>query len=656
MRKISIMLVIVMLMCIMPTYAEGTEYTQAPMLDEAVANGTLPPVEERLPLEPEIYDDYEHAYLTPEQGNYGGTMRFVTSAVNWDADVFLMMTEFMVTLDLSTNEVRDNVVKYEVSEDNTVFTFTLREGMKWSDGEPVTMEDVEFFWNNILLNEELTPVVGANYRSGGSATANVMKFEVIDDWTYRVTSEVPYGGYLLTLSYKGWPGYDDYIRPAHYLKPFHPDFAEEYHGSLEAFYEYIRPFAEAIGYDDPTAEGVWTYVFNQIDMTHWELTDPNDALTTKMFPGLIDNNFPVLYPWVMEDSDGGLTTWVRNPYFYKVDQWGQQLPYIDRVTSKFVESMELVQLEIVSGDIDIARESATTDNIPLYKEAESKGVTTHVVDATGYPIALFFNFNYDGDESFVEAMQYVDFRKAMGYAIDSAEILDSVYNGFGGISRQSYVAEYNPELAIDMLDEMGFVDADGDGWRETPTGKTIQWFIYVTPAASDMIPTAELLMEYFHEIGLNIGVQTLEQSYYSTAAGADELPMRIHWMCETGTWQFLDLGQNALGNAWHTWYTNGGLAAEEGAEIAGVEPLEEVKELYRLGEAMMSENPTVVGNEIVPAYRELVDENAFYLLAVNRNKMCAVINSDYGNIPETASDNCSYNLFFEFFFDKSAAE
>ena len=102
-----------------------------------------------------------------------------------------------------------------------------------------------------------------------------------------------------------------------------------------------------LGYDDPEAAGVWTYVFNQVHVVNWELTDPNDCLTSKYFEGLIDQNFPVLYAWIMESDDSNVQTYVRNPYYWKVDEDGNQLPYIDRVTSTYVEDEETFCLRCV---------------------------------------------------------------------------------------------------------------------------------------------------------------------------------------------------------------------------------------------------------------------------------------------------------------------
>ena len=226
-RLLALLLASVLALSLLPAaLAEEASYSEAPMLTELVEQGVLPPVEERLPLHPEIYNDAPASYVTPEEGNYGGTMKLMSSQVSWCADLFIMMYESMVTMDWDTSEVYGNVVVPSANEDGTEFTFQLLEGMRWSDGEPVTMEDVLFTWNDFVNNEELTPAVSSWLHSGGDSSADLMQLQQVDDWTYTMTSSKPYGGFLVNLGANCWPVYSALIKPAHYLKPFHKAYAE----------------------------------------------------------------------------------------------------------------------------------------------------------------------------------------------------------------------------------------------------------------------------------------------------------------------------------------------------------------------------------------------------------------------------------------------
>ena len=218
-KSLSVLLALMLLaLCCAPSLAEG-DYHQAPMLDAKVESGELPPVEERLPNNPKLVNESSPEALDYEIGAYGGDLRTVTSSVNWDGDVFIGLTENILNMvDSNSEEITPNLVEdYTVNEDNTVFTFKLRKGLKWSDGEEVTMEDYRFAVENFIFNEELTTIIPANFRAGGSAQGDPMVFEAVDDETFTITFSSAFGGFPVYMSIKGWAGYCDILKPAHYL-------------------------------------------------------------------------------------------------------------------------------------------------------------------------------------------------------------------------------------------------------------------------------------------------------------------------------------------------------------------------------------------------------------------------------------------------------
>jgi peptide/nickel transport system substrate-binding protein len=660
MKKVSWLLALAMLVSVFAftASAEGT-YSQSPLFDEAVANGTLPAVEDRLPENPKISDEISPEYLDYQIGSYGGTLRLVTKVVNWDADGFVGQEEALLTCESVTSDtITPNIVEsYTANEDNSVFTFTLRKGLKWSDGVEVTMEDFEFAINNYVFNEELTPVVASYMRDGGVADGQPFTFTVVDDSTFTIAFNGSYGGFPVHLSIAGWKGYTDLLKPAHYLKQFHKDYAEECHGSLDAYYEFIKPYAAALGYDDPTADLVWTYVFNQVDMTNWELTDPNDALTSVYFAGLIDQNIPVLYPWYMQSSENGVTTWVRNPYYFKVDADGQQLPYIDYITSTLVEDMEMVQLKYMTGEADFGRESATIDNISLYRENEEKaGITAYVTSMHNNPTDVSININYglntdgtvkdDADsQAWQEVVNDVRFRQALMYAIDAEEILDSVYSGFGEVN-STYSSTGDTDAANALLDEMGMLDIDNDGYRETPSGKKLQWQIWNYAEANDIVPVCELCVEFWSEIGLHATTYTTESTLLSTSQEANEIPMRIAWVHSTQLWHYRDWFTGSWAPLYQDWVDKGGLSGDLAGSTDYLEPPQDYKDFRLMIDSLFTVDPVTAVNEVLPQLNTWMGEHLYIIEPLINVQQCVIINSDIGNVP-TGGVGISWNFSFE---------
>lgn len=637
--------------------AEGTGYAQAPMLDALVESGTLPPVEERLPENPKLINESSPEALDYEIGAYGGTIRFVTNTVNWDPDLFIATTENILNMvDSNSDQITPNLVEsYSVNEDYTEFTFTLRKGLKWSDGTPVTMEDFRFTIENKIFNEELTPTVPAMFRDGGATTGAPMTYEFVDDATFKIQFGESYGGFLVYMSIKGWAGYTEILKPSHILKQFHKDFAEECHGSLDAYYEFISPFAAVLGYDDPKADLVWTYVFNQVDMTNWENTDPNDALTSVYFAGLFDQDFPVLYPYRMESAGSNVTTFARNPYYHKVDAAGQQLPYVDYLTSTQVESQDLIQMSIISGDADWVRMTATIDNLALYREnEETGGYTTYIrmqhVTPTDVSININYGLNTDGtvkDDNESQAWQEVAtdirFRQALAYAIDSEEIIDAVYYGFADVNTSYFNATYDPDFARQLLDEMGMKDLDGDGYRETPSGKTLSWMIWNYDEASDIIPVSELYVQFWDEIGLKCSVNTTDNSLLNAKQSANEIPMRVLWVHEGELWHYGDWIINSWAPLYSLWYSNGGLREE----VDQLAPTEDVLAFYQVYDTEFTVSPEEAVNVVVPELRKMMAENMWVLYPITNVSQCLIANADLGNIPNETVNACAIGFVVE---------
>ncbi len=205
------------------TLDEGKKFSESPMLTQKVQEGELPAIEERLPKEPKLVneipdEDFENGKM--EIGQFGGTMRLVSPTPEWDGNVFVMCNEALLnTPGIIGEEITPNVLReYEVSSDQKEFTFYMREGLKWSDGKPVTTEDIRFTYENVLKNEELTPAFPNWLRSGGKADGEPMDVQILDPYTFKISFKESYGGFLLEIAIRGWKGYTELLKPKHYLE------------------------------------------------------------------------------------------------------------------------------------------------------------------------------------------------------------------------------------------------------------------------------------------------------------------------------------------------------------------------------------------------------------------------------------------------------
>ena len=669
MRKLSVLLALVLTLglCAFPAQASEAAYAQSPILNEAVASGALPPVAERLPDVPKLVKEAADEYLTYEVGNYGGTLRLITPSVAWSSDCFIGLNEALLSMSSSaSDEILPNILEsYEANEDNTVFTFKLRGGLKWSDGTEVTMEDFAFAINDFVFNEALNPVVAAYMRDGGSSAGDPFTFAVIDDETFSLSFKASYGGFLVHLSVNGWKGYTELLKPAEYLKPFHVDYAEEIHGSLEAYYDFIAPYAAALGYDDPTAEGVWTYVFNAIDMTNWEIPDPADFLATKTFPGLLEKNMPVLYGWVMESDENGVITYARNPYYFKVDAAGQQLPYIDYVTTTLVENAEMVQLKTITGECDFLREAASIDNLSLYREnAETARIAAYITSNHGNPMPIYVNATYglnpdgsvkddDASKAWQEVVTDRRFLDAITIAIDADEISEAVYKGFT-VRSEYFACDHDIDGANALLDEMGMKDLNGDGYRETPSGLPFQWQFWNSGSESNTywVPMAELLVEFWREIGLNASVYTTAGSLLATSVEANEVPMVFAYSDAATTWWINDWGIGYWAPLWSSWVKAGGLSGAALDPGQYLEPPQEVKDFLLMTESLLTVDAGTAVNEVYPSVRKAMADMKYLITPFYSMDVCVVINSDIGNVP-SGGIAIGWGFLFEQFYYKS---
>jgi peptide/nickel transport system substrate-binding protein len=518
------------------------KYQEAPMWADMVKAGTLPPVDQRLPTEPFVVGpgvlQSEKNVPDWKPGKYGGTLHSAHAVANWNPDVFVMMNEPVLKApDLTVQGVKGNVVQdFKVSSDNKEFTFMMRKGLKWSDGEPVTTEDVRFTWEDMYGNEKLYATgLPSRFHVGYSADGTAGKLTIVDDFTFKVTFDSPYGGFVRNLTIEGWNGYTELINPAHYLK--------KYHVKYTTLDQMKNDLTEA------KLTNEWWNLFNLKRCQNWDMTNPKCV------------DYPALNPWIGTKAEQGLLKFKRNPYFYMVDTEGKQLPYIDEIISVQAADVEMVNVKVVSGDVDYLRESTALIKVPMYKEAEDKAkINTILLDMHVDSSGLYVNQVYS-DTNWQKAAQDVRFRQALSHAINRKELIDTLHYGYASMPAVSVGEQnmtYDVAASNKLLDDVG-LKKGADGFRTYADGKPVVMLIEHAAWAPDIGPAAELTAQYLNAVGIKTTVKKLENNAFDQKSAANEIQASIGWSHDQG-WDngYTSVDGWGTNNPWGTWISSKG--------------------------------------------------------------------------------------------------
>jgi peptide/nickel transport system substrate-binding protein len=501
-------------------------FKEAPALQERVARGELPPVAERLPENPLVIEP-------PEQcGPYGGTWtRFATSVGDIGVFQARLAYEGLLRWDAMGTKVLPNLAtRWRISEDGRSFTFWLRKGVHWSDGEPFTADDIAFWYEDIVGYEPMTPVPPRELKPGD----HLVEFEKLDDFTIRFTFEEPNGLFLKQMA-SGF-SYVMVTYAGHYFRQFHPRHVAE---------EGLVVQAKADGLN--TWRDLWNKqakYYTNPDMPHlwaWGVSVP-----------------PPAQPVVFE----------RNPYYWKVDPEGNQLPYIDQMTFEIYDP-ELINLKAIEGAIGMQMRHLGLHNYALFKSRQASGGyrVLEWVSGGGGTLNLGINLNHR-DPVLRGVIEDRRFRIALSLAINRNEMNEVGYFGLGKPMQngppstslyyvreyESAYTEYDPDAANRMLDEMGLDQRDKRGVRLRPDDKPIQLFIDTASMVGNM-QLLELVAEYWTAVGVKTDVKILARPlFYQRKAGN---------MHDVGVWWSADEQEPIIDPRWFLPFTIESIQAVE---------------------------------------------------------------------------------------------
>lgn len=595
------------LTAILAPAAFAQDYSQAPDLEAQVGAGTLPPLAERLPEVPLVLEPLE------EVGKYGGTWRSALKGTGDNGWIRRTLAyQPLLAFDYEWSKVIPNIAEsVEANEEATEFTFHLRKGHKWSDGEPFTAADLAFVFNDMMKNPDYS-----GERSQGFDWAN-MTGEALDETTFRITLERPDGLLLQQIASVNGPFLVQ--APKHYCSQFVPSYNPD-----------ADKAAKARGFDS------WSQALERICFTYFT-----------------DEKRPTLNAWRQVTPYDGISQLIefeRNPYFFKVDPEGQQLPYLDRVTMVQTESAEDILLKVINGEIDFSnRHFATVTNKPVIYDGQQAGdyrlVST--IDARMNTGLLQLNLTHE-DPARRELYQNRDFRAALSMGIDRQEIIDVIYAGQGEpfqaaprpeseFYNEEFAKQYtdfDPDKANEMLDAIGLDKRGSDGTRLDTHGNPIRIQLYTPSDQVELNDIAQLVVGYWADLGIDLDQRNVERSFVYETFQSNKHDLHMWWGDGGLGDAFLDPryyfplnNESAYGYKWAQWYINPeGAGAEEPPEA----PRKQM-ELYNALKA--SADPA----EQADLFRQILDiaQEQFWVIGtVLPAEGYAVAKNNLGNVPE----------------------
>ncbi len=529
------------------------KFNEAPMLAEQVKAGKLPPVEQRIPAEPMVWQPlneigkyggtWRRAFTGPGDGENGNRIQSSDKPLSWSAD--------------GSKIVPSMAKGYDLSDDGKSYTLHLRKGMKWSDGAPFTADDFIFWFEDIYNNPEIVPTATPEMRPGGKPGRMVK----VDETTVRWEWDVPYflfedimagdtamgGGQAVRQASK--VSFGAYA-PGHYLKQFLPKYSSV---------DEVNARAKKEGFE------------NWVQMIHfkkdWELNPEVPVLGP--FRTVKPINNPI---WLLE----------RNPYYYAVDSAGNQLPYFDRVQFTLADNLEVINLRAMAGEYDEQERHIDLGKLPVLLENQDKGNYKVHLDLgfAGSDFMFHVNQSYTGDPEIRKWLTNADFRRALALGIDRDQLNETFWLGVGTPGSpapgetmpQSPGPEWRKKWSVldiaqanALLDKIGLSKKNADGMRlRTDNGDVLRLQVIAIAAFLPYPKLSEMVADQWKKIGIVADVKEMERGLGFAKQTNNEHQLFV-WnnggtelLYLFPTWAVPVIPGAAFGPKYAEWYSSGG--------------------------------------------------------------------------------------------------
>ena len=556
-----------------------TAYQQSPFLP---APPQLEAVRDRLPPDPVVLDP---ASLFPAPANtgmgpgeFGGDLALVREPyARVDVPALALRENLLSTPTWDPADPRPNILaRWHVHPDRRHFRLELRAGLRWSDGAPVTTRDAAFAFHDLWLDPGMNFLGMPNaIRAGGHGNGTPVSLRIQDDLVFYLEFDEPYGGFVRALTELHPAGYTDFLKPAHHLADFHPGYA--------------------------TAADLRSRMQTSGTKYAWELLQAADCQPHELGQDAC-TAFPGLQPWVQTEVEpDGTVRLERNPWYFKVDPAGRQLPYIDTL-AVLPPPNPLSPSPTAAPGVDLA---APADG--WYRRADYLALGElgrygiRILESVQDPVALHLNHTGEG-ERWQALVAMPDFGRALSLAIDRPGLAAALTLPGGG-------TVHDPEAANRLLDGMGLTERTEQGMRMGPDRQTAALTLAYAVEKPGLHRIAERIADDLATVGLDVSAEPLPAHLLAIRMHNNQLQMSLGSSGEPGwltgaTRDYLPDG--ATGRQWQLWRDSGG--------SLGTEPPGPILDLYELDSVLTSVLPSDQAARRARARLGPINEEQFLIL------------------------------------------
>jgi peptide/nickel transport system substrate-binding protein len=585
----------------------AAQLVETAMLQADVDAGRLPPVSKRVPLTPLVTGFDETRFAS---GKPGGTLHMLIGRAQDVRMLFVYGYARLVSYDRKLNLVPDILEGVDI-QDNKVFTLRLRKGHRWSDGQPFTAEDFRYYWEDVANNAELNP---SGPPSDLIVEGKLPEFKVIDATTVRYAWPSPNPDFLDRMAAAS-PLL--IYRPAHYLKKFHA--------------KYTKPS------DAKDASGAkkrpWSAVHNKMD-NMYRFDNPD---------------LPTLQPWLNTSRPpADRFVAVRNPYFHRIDDAGQQLPYIDRV-EMVIANDKLIAAKAGTGESDLQARGLHFGDYTFLKSAEKRNKFHTLLwrSGVGSQLALYPNLNVN-DPVWRTLLRDVRFRRALSLAIDRSLINNVLYFGLATESNNTVMtesplyskqnqwqwAQYDKVASRRLLDELGLKLAS-DGVRRLPDGRRLEIIVETSGESTEETDVLELVRETWREVGIKLLTKPSQREVFRNRIFAGETVMSI-WKGLENALATPDMSPEEMAptNQQQLQWPKFGQYYETSGKNGVAPDIPEAVELLKLFDAWRISDTPAQRTEIWQRMLKVHAEQQFVIGTVNGVPQPVVVRNSLMNVPD----------------------